>query len=1080
LPTFNDGNTYYIAKTGADANAGSSAAPKLTLKSLFDTSKSYADLSGNANDLTEVGTLPFVAYPCWPIPPQGKYAAGPFSDSNYLRDTGGGLYGSLTGATAFSIELMVFVHNFSNNPVVWAFNDGASDNYLQILSDGGLVFRLNGIDLTSAAGTITGRSWFYIKCVFSSGVTGGKRIYAGPTPETAVLVASATQTHTVGTGADFMVGRYDGATGSAFSGYIDRVLVTTDYNTDLPTRHDAANLQGYYPMETAPLLQSAPKDYIVIKDSEEYDEALTAKFQYDIPAGLVLYAADGQTPKFKLTRGATPGTYGQGNTSYAAPSALIHYVINKTTGDDATGSRDAGGTGAGNPFKTIQAALSHGSRAAADVFEIQDSEEYVEDLTLGTLSLTIQAKAGSHPTLKPLTNTSGSDHMTATGAITATLAGLRFIGVATNQVLFDPGANAAALSLQDCTLQEYLTYNQGSGATTVTMQDCLVKVYRAAASSTMSGGTGVVTLRNCYFDGNLSTHGSYSGRNYLDLDTVQAFNCSFIKLYQVAAARQAVNAFIDQCYFDDSIIALYCIGVAGVRMYPSITNSDFNITTASVVDTGVIRFTTAGDANAVIYGFAYNCHIKFAASLTGIYEWAFLVSRGVTGELYCGLYECSIDGGYIGYTAAGAAFAYIYNWTTIGCTSSAYAATSGQGVVRSALDVGSAAVLTSGITGTFIDSTSDIFDSSSDAKNIAILPTERGIYTGDALGKTDVGYGHGLFDILLEDFTIDGLSFEGVTSREGAVRSTNDVPFTLRYCSFFSSGIYAVMASERSTIEKCYFEESSAHSLRTGRNSVTFSRNAGNLGSGPFILNAGQGTEISNNSSYACMYGLYDVAGAVPRVIQDCVFASSLEFDYSGDGLALYSCIGTLDPDRANSVDANSTRKDPLYRDPENGDLRLMAEAAGGLFTSPAKGTGTAAADMGAFAFTYGTASTAWTTVDFGTSGYYNPDRVVRNLRAINLSEEDRDDLGLKSNAFGFRTEYQLSWAEQNAMPAAQVTALAAAFSATTNQVQIQLDGSTWIDGYLVRGEGFEYAEEPGYTDDSLPTPLRSLAVRVA
>jgi ribosomal protein S15 len=126
---------------------------------------------------------------------------------------------------------------------------------------------------------------------------------------------------------------------------------------------------------------------------------------------------------------------------------------------------------------------------------------------------------------------------------------------------------------------------------------------------------------------------------------------------------------------------------------------------------------------------------------------------------------------------------------------------------------------------------------------------------------------------------------------------------------------------------------------------------------------------------------------SMDQVIKDSILAGSGSFDYSGDGLVTYSSVGTLDPNRVPSLDAYSIRLDPLFRQPQDADLRLQALEVESFFNSPCKGTSSTGGDMGAYDMTYGAASTAWTLIDLGTFGWRNPDKVTRKELPIKPQE---------------------------------------------------------------------------------------------
>jgi hypothetical protein len=180
------------------------------------------------------------------------------------------------------------------------------------------------------------------------------------------------------------------------------------------------------------------------------------------------------------------------------------------------------------------------------------------------------------------------------------------------------------------------------------------------------------------------------------------------------------------------------------------------------------------------------------------------------------------------------------------------------------------------------------------------------------------------------------------------------------------------------------------------------------------------------------------------------------------------------------SVDANSTRLDPLYRDREAGDLRLQTLSTGYFFDSPALEGGDDGFDMGAFEFYYGPATETPVTVDFSTAGYRNPDRIERRYFSVKLAEGEREDGSSFSGKNLNKLEWKLIWEERNDMPDAQVDDLKSLFDYDNPDFEISFDGgSTWTEVTLMHGDDIEYTEiSDAYVDDSHPTPVRLLVFR--
>lgn len=1099
LPTFNDTNSYFISKTGADANAGTSASPKLTLDSLWTTTLALTtDNSGNAYNLTAAGSFNrYIDKYHRPIPPQGNYAAGPFTDSYYLTAPAG-LRTALGGLTTFTIEFWVFADSLANNPVFIAWNDGASNNYVSVLSTGVIRFALNGTLLDSPASTITVGKWHYVKAYFSSGATNGKRIYCGSSPETAAIVAQATQTRTMGAVSSLVIGRADAGAGNALTGYLDRLYIANTANATLPIAPGTSGLLACYEFETRPLMQTAPKSYIVIKDSETYEEGLEANFPHEAIPAYGIYAADGETPVFKIRRGAKPGTYGAGNPAYSPYSSSCHYRISKS-GNDGTGSRDAGGTGAGNPFLTIQAALNDAGRASGDVFRIDDSGEYTESLTLGSSNLTIVAKAGEAPILKPDPTSTNYAHLKTSSAIDVVLSGLYFQGnevvglyeMAGTPTAGDPGGNS--FKAYDCT---FINYNTNTST---------------SPGSAMVGSLSKyvdTTYQSCYMynvagmDFNLAntTWVNTWVNSSIDLSQPQVTWCTFTAksvAKPTTVTMRLTNNYAGPVKFK-SMLFKWCVfePLSKLQINTNETTAADALAQFSVIGcdfkTGYPGLAAANNRALTISGFVAgsvnhllvkDCYFDGQGACTdAIYlteadAYYPMLRENVVVNL------SQASGAAIYLAGAGLTNGLVEGLTAVNVY---YALNMGSGVTaqRLAFKTVDATGYTGGVAPTYtnLNSSTDFVSGTLGAENAALVPSGAGIYAGNLAGTLDAGMDSAAFQVVTQGLvTIDGLTFEAEQNRVGMVAAPYaDRSFALAFCTFNGSGTFGVHLGDTSTITKCLFAEPDGPAIRTQANLVEITHNVIYKGASGGIVNFGVSATIENNSVYRCLYGLYEFDGSVPLSLTDNILSASETYDYSGNNELAYSCVGTLDPDRTNTVDANSVRLDPLFRDPDNGDLRLQHLAVGSLFTSPAAGEGTGGADMGAFAFTYGTASTAWTTIDMGTSGYYNPDRLLRSSVAVRLSEDDQDNLAVRSASLGYRTQWQLTWEGGNPMSSAQTAALQAMFEASTNQVQIQFDGTNWVDGWLVKSNGFEYEEEPGYSDDSLPTPVKSVVIREA
>jgi hypothetical protein len=403
------------------------------------------------------------------------------------------------------------------------------------------------------------------------------------------------------------------------------------------------------------------------------------------------------------------------------------------------------------------------------------------------------------------------------------------------------------------------------------------------------------------------------------------------------------------------------------------------------------------------------------------------------------------------------------------------------------------------------ESNAEVISSSTGIENCGLLPSDPYFLGASFPMQLDAGYDHSVWRLDLGNtITVNGLTFstapfQGLgtfvsTNQESAIRCTGQ-PIIIAYCSFLELGPYGANLSASSSITNCFFNTNGS-AIKTNQFGVTIENNVGWECGGGFICNFGSATTIENNSSWGCAYGEYDSAWSTIAALISNIFGGSSVYDYSGYGVQTYADIGTLDPNTPASVDSNSTRLDPLFRNTLTGDLRLQALANGNYFQSPAIGKGPGGADMGAFSFTYGAASTSYTTIDFSASDatgpvtgtYRNPDTIIRQNLAIHLSEGDQENGAPYSVDSTQKLELVMAWnPSANDMPTAQVAALLAMFNSTTNAIRIDLGGMPGVptgyrNAYFVRQHGFEFTELStiGISDTGVPTPVKEIVVRLA
>src|ERR1700677_1258199 len=277
----------------------------------------------------------------------------------------------------------------------------------------------------------------------------------------------------------------------------------------------------------------------------------------------------------------------------------------------------------------------------------------------------------------------------------------------------------------------------------------------------------------------------------------------------------------------------------------------------------------------------------------------------------------------------------------------------------------------------------------------------------------------------------------------------------------------------------------------TNCSNVTVKNNIAIGCGGAFLANYGSGNVVQHNTAYACFYGQYDSPGIIEVSLDSNIYSGSGVYDYSGPSTLTYSCVGTLDPNTQAALDIHSTQLDPLFRNANASTaagVQLQALAYQFYFSSPGLGAASDGTDMGAWNFTYGAATTAWTLINFGAIDspssstpnypYRNPDKVEREMKAVKLANGDREDGGIYSVAATYKKQYTYTWEEHSSdMPAGQRDALLQMFICPTNQIRLNIgDARGFFNAYFDRQQGFEYTDMTGlYSQSSVPQPLKKL-----
>jgi len=937
-----------------------------------------------------------------------------------------------------------------------SFNSGGV-NAVQVSSAGVLNFFINGINLASAAGKLNVGEQYYFAVVFTSGATNGKQIWLGSSPETAVMIASATQTYTMGTVTDIRIGMNYGTAGESVDGYVDRLVFSTAARTSFPTV-SASNIAAIYDMETQPLLATSFKNYLVIDDSEVYDSRMRVNFKYAIQ-GFQIYSTDGNAPTLRSYCGARAGSFGARNAGRVTVGTP-NYYINQATGNDSTGTRND----PSKPFKTIQAALSDGDVVANDVFEVEGNFIYHENL-VSINQCKIRAKEGAAPRLKPYSGDADSGHISAGGPGTS----LEIDGFILDGLGY-PGAiflDASSTNLiKNCTVLGYAKTIQGSNSDFVVTNSIIENAVIFGANATGLYFTNSVIgskqkrstfnfVTPSFKHKGLTVYNSeitlFCFGSAVWYDEIEFIDSEITSLYNT----DKMHVKFSNCFLDNSSLEVATTIDASYTVYFTLINC-FQRTIGTPGTHGIKIYkgphSPAGYSAAKVNLKMVNC-----VALNNVANFLFEAISGVTTNAITGIVKnCSSANGTSGFKKTATNPVYV-TCTITECVS---------GTDTTAFDGFTATKSFENIS--FISSASGAENVTLNADSLALLASEDGVSAG-----YDQCYLETSSAVVL-----NGIIFKGSKLQEGGIYTTGRVIAEyLTFNALYGIGIRALTQSWYiAVLANC-----AGHGVALLNYTDSIEQSIFYKCGGSGIINYGQVSDIRNVTACYCQNGI--VSKDNLETIENVILSASGSFDYSGDSIPSYSCIGTLDPSKAGSLATTCTQLDPLFRDPANGDLRLQALEAQYYFDSPAKGTGTVGADIGAFDFTYGAESKAWTEVDFGNTGWRNPDQVMYKNIAVKPAEVEQENGAIFSTAATFKNEYEFTWdGSANDMPDAQREALLVMFNSFTNKIQIDRGlGDGWQDAYFARQQGFEYTDMSGlYSDTSVPKPLRSLVIREA
>lgn len=368
---------------------------------------------------------------------------------------------------------------------------------------------------------------------------------------------------------------------------------------------------------------------------------------------------------------------------------------------------------------------------------------------------------------------------------------------------------------------------------------------------------------------------------------------------------------------------------------------------------------------------------------------------------------------------------------------------------------------------------------------LGLLPDSPGrlsTFNQNAAPSSDVGMNNHLLRFAADRCHLDGFIVSGYRNLWGGVRLASGFKdFQISYCTVTGCAFDAVRHLGSSNTLRPWMRHCDVASNDNGAfdfnvgNAAKYSTFRDNSGAGIYVYLGG--ARLTNLAAFGNGTGIYESIFSTPSAISKVALSQNGLADAFGS--STYSSSIVCVPDGV-IVDTNSLQTNPLFKNPQAGDLRPMALADGDQFDSPALALGAVA-----FRYDYGAAVTTYTLVDFGTSGWWNPDKAKFAIMPIKLTEGVKSGGGSYSNALYYKLQRTYAWGPQNPMPDAQVLAVLAMFKASDPNVSLSEDGgSTWLPLVLIKSKAPSFQSIAGgdYIQDSatMPRPIDALVFREA
>ncbi|HXB97269.1 MAG TPA: hypothetical protein VNZ54_04400, partial [bacterium] len=629
----------------------------------------------------------------------------------------------------------------------------------------------------------------------------------------------------------------------------------------------------------------------------------------------------------------------------------------------------------------------------------------------------------------------------------------------------------------------------GTAGATFTFSDCGVRSYAYLQDAT--AGLSVNWLRSSLYFFTAPQAGAAAGVStfsgcYL-FNNAQSTGAGIPVVFP--AGTSMANSTVVNCLVSPAAGTYTAAYRANLFQNGSLTVSNSSASSLAVVDNvffdaylSVASTTASGSVTVFCHN---NLQMGYNASASG-----FLFQTDSSSALVCFAQNCVAMGNTSNFqtgTITSGAVSF-QNCSSLNATNGFNAGGYGAGLkLNYCLDAGSTAATLHSPTLLGFNASARVVSNAAGFENVALLPGDISYFAGPTT-QNDGGYDWALWYLNLgATVTVNGLVFStaphpalgglATTNQESGIFSAGLAGMAASYCSFSGLGPYGVNAWQNSSIQYCYFNTNGS-GIKTSTLGVTINNNVGWNCDGPFIANFGAGTSVTHNSAWGCAYGEYDALWSTETVNASNIYAGSGVYDYSGNLFLTFCDVGTLDTNTAGLLDVHSIRTNPLFQDITRGNLLLQSVQDGFEFDSPAKGAGSDGDDLGAFSMTYGVLSESWTTLTLT----YNPDQLDRVQAVIKLAEGDTDGGNLYSVGKAYQTEYHFIWNENNPMPSAQLSGLAAVYNSGDGECQLSFDGAaTWTPVRVVRSNDFEWQDlDMMYNDDQKPTPVREIHFRVS